>query len=107
MHRKHRAPRDPPGLRTTPPGPPPGARPTGSPGKGYTPFRATWGTMLPKVLDLMTLVEDGYSIQSVHPTLGGALTFMITKGRSVRVIHFHPYEVPAIQQETNVLGVAK
>lgn len=63
--------------------------------------------MLPKVLDLMTLVEEGYAIQSVHPTLGGALTFTVAKGRTLRVIHFHPYEVPAIQQETNVIGVAK
>lgn len=63
--------------------------------------------MLPKVLDLFALVEEGYVIQSVVPAWNGALTMTVAKGNTTHVFHFHPYEVPAIHQECNVVGLAK
>lgn len=63
--------------------------------------------MLPKVLELFSRVEDGFVIQSVVPSPTGALTLTIGRGAEQEVFRFEAYEVPAIHQECNVVGVAK
>jgi len=65
------------------------------------------GAMLPKVIELMSLVEDGYAISNVEPNLMGALAITVTKGNLARTLNFASYEVPAIHQECNVVGLAK
>lgn len=63
--------------------------------------------MNPKVLALVSALRSGFAVASVEDAPQGGVRIRLRRGDQARALWFEHFEVPAVLQECNVVGLAK